>query len=146
MRIRKPSVAGLALTLFVAFGAQSCFGGDAAETETMTPLLLAVHDAPVPFGGSDGHVHLVYELWMTNFSSGDVAVKKIEVLGDGVVLQTLDAEIDAFQVKSKTPGTEAFDEADEKGTPVPVTPVEPAQDVKDAMPLDQLIISLPDGK
>src|SRR5271154_5356894 len=91
MRIRKPSVAGLALTLFVAFGAQSCFGGDAAETETMTPLLLAVHDAPVPFGGSDGRVHLVYELWLTNFSSGDVAVEKTEVLGDGVVLQTLDA-------------------------------------------------------
>jgi murein DD-endopeptidase MepM/ murein hydrolase activator NlpD len=44
----------------------------------------------VPFMGSDGQVHLVYELGMTNFSSADVAVEKIEVLGDGAVLQTLD--------------------------------------------------------
>jgi hypothetical protein len=56
----------------------------------MTPLLLAVHDAPVPFTGSDGRTHLVYELGMTNFSSGNVSVQKVEVLGDGAVLQTLD--------------------------------------------------------
>lgn len=59
-------------------------------TENMTPLLLEVQDAPVPFMGSDGHVHLVYELGMTNFSSADISVEKVEVLGDGVVLQTLD--------------------------------------------------------
>ena len=40
--------------------------------EKMTPVLLAVEDAPVPFMGSDGRVHLVYELWVTNFSSADV--------------------------------------------------------------------------
>ena len=40
----------------------------------MTPVLLAVQDAPVPFMGSDGRMHLVYELWMTNFSSADVRV------------------------------------------------------------------------
>ena len=56
----------------------------------MTPLLLAVQDAPVPFMGSDGHVHLVYELEMTNFSSAEILVEKVEVLGDGVSLQTLD--------------------------------------------------------
>ena len=33
--------------------------------------------------GSDGRVHLVYELWMTNFSSGDVTVEKVEVLDGG---------------------------------------------------------------
>ncbi len=59
--------------------------------EKMTPLVLAVHDAPVPFMGSDGRVHLVYELWVANFSSADVAVKGVEVLGDGGVLQSLDA-------------------------------------------------------
>ena len=37
----------------------------------MTPLLLAVNDAPVPFHASDGRTHLVYELALTNFSSGD---------------------------------------------------------------------------
>ena len=62
-----------------------------AAVEQMTPLLLAVHDAPVPFRGSDNRTHLVYELAMTNFSSGDVSVQKVEVLGDGAVLQTLDA-------------------------------------------------------
>lgn len=59
--------------------------------ESLTPLLLAVHDAPVPFIGSDGQVHLVYELWLLNFSSADAQVEKVEVLGDGVVLQSLDA-------------------------------------------------------
>jgi hypothetical protein len=61
-----------------------------AAAEQMTPLLLAVHDAPVPFNGSDNRTHLVYELAMTNFSSGDVSVQKVEILGDGAVLQTLD--------------------------------------------------------
>jgi hypothetical protein len=63
-----------------------------AAAEQMTPLLLAVHDAPVPFNGSDSRTHLVYELAMTNFSSGDVSVQKVEVLGDGAVLQTLDTK------------------------------------------------------
>jgi Peptidase family M23 len=44
----------------------------------------------VPFMGSDGQVHLVYELGMSNFSSSDIAVEKVEVLGDGVTLETLD--------------------------------------------------------
>jgi hypothetical protein len=60
--------------------------------EKVTPVLLAVQDAPVPFVGSDGRVHLVYELWMTNFSRGDLTVEKVEVLGDGNVLQSFDAE------------------------------------------------------
>jgi Peptidase family M23 len=64
--------------------------GRAEVAEQMTPLLLAVQDPPVPFMGSDGQVHLVYELGMSNFSSSDIAVEKVEVLGDGVTLQTLD--------------------------------------------------------
>ena len=64
--------------------------GRAEPSEQMTPLLLAVQDAPVPFMGSDGRVHLVYELEMTNFSSAEILVEKVEVLGDGVSLQTLD--------------------------------------------------------
>ena len=65
--------------------------GQAAMAEQMTPLLLTVNDAPVPFHASDGRTHLVYELAMTNFSSGDVAIRKLEILGNGAVLQTLDA-------------------------------------------------------
>lgn len=59
--------------------------------EAITPLLLSVHDAPVPFTGSDGRIHLAYELWLVNFSSGDVAIEKVEVLGEGTVLATLNA-------------------------------------------------------
>jgi hypothetical protein len=65
--------------------------GRADVPEKMTPLLLDMQDAPAPFMGSDGRVHLVYELWMTNFSGGDIVVQKVEVLGDGEVLQSLDA-------------------------------------------------------
>jgi hypothetical protein len=65
--------------------------GRAQVSENMTPLLLAVQDAPVPFMGSDGKIHLVYELGMTNFSSAEIAVEKVELVGDGSVLQTLDS-------------------------------------------------------
>jgi murein DD-endopeptidase MepM/ murein hydrolase activator NlpD len=50
-------------------------------------------------------------------------------------------EIWNFQITGKTPGTKAFDEAEEKGTRLVVTPMSPAQSVKAALPLDQLIIS-----
>lgn len=63
----------------------------ARAEERMTPLLLAVPDPPVPFAGSDRRMHLVYELWITNFSSAEAAVEQVEVLGDGKTLTTLDA-------------------------------------------------------
>jgi hypothetical protein len=88
MGIGRRSLIGLVLVGAIAAAEHACFGAREA-VETMTPLLLAVHDAPVPFQGSDGRVHLVYELSLTNFSSGETAVEKVEVLGDGVVLQTL---------------------------------------------------------
>lgn len=66
-------------------------GARGGGMDTMTPLMLAVQDAPVPFMGSDGRVHLVYELWVTNFSSADVLVKGVEVIGDGGVLENFDA-------------------------------------------------------
>jgi murein DD-endopeptidase MepM/ murein hydrolase activator NlpD len=50
-------------------------------------------------------------------------------------------EISAFRVTGKTDGTAAFDEAEEKGTPLAITALSPVQEVKDAMPLDQLIVS-----
>jgi Peptidase family M23 len=68
----------------------SVASGSPQTAETMTPLLLAVQDAPIPFNGSDGRTHLVYELGMTNFSSAPIAVERVEVVGDGVTLETLD--------------------------------------------------------
>jgi murein DD-endopeptidase MepM/ murein hydrolase activator NlpD len=50
-------------------------------------------------------------------------------------------EIRDFQVTGKTPGTAGFDEAEEKGTPMPVTAMTPVMQVKGGLPLDQLIIS-----
>jgi hypothetical protein len=68
----------------------SVASGSPQTAETMTPLLLAVQDAPIPFNGSDGRTHLVYELGMTNFSSAPIAVERVEVVGDGVTLEILD--------------------------------------------------------
>jgi hypothetical protein len=65
----------------------------------MTPLLLAVHDAPVPFTGSDGRTHLVYELWMTNYSSSDATVQKVDVLDSDKIIATFDAKAIAARLQ-----------------------------------------------
>ncbi len=44
----------------------------------------------MPFTGSDGNTHLVYEVWMTNFTSAEARVEKVYIFGDGQPLQTLD--------------------------------------------------------
>jgi hypothetical protein len=80
------SIAILAAMLTRSFAAAT------TPKEEMTPLLLSVQDAPIPFNGSDMSTHLVYELLLTNFSSGEVTIEKVEVLGDGAELQTLDAK------------------------------------------------------
>ena len=76
----------VSLALMLTFAPTAARAG-----ENPTPLILSVQDAPVPFTGSDGNTHLVYELWMLNFSSGDIAVQKLEILADNKVIQTLDA-------------------------------------------------------
>jgi len=63
----------------------------AAERESITPILLSIHRPPVPFRGSDGWTHLVYELWVTNFSSAEATLVGVDVIGDGQPLLTLDA-------------------------------------------------------
>jgi murein DD-endopeptidase MepM/ murein hydrolase activator NlpD len=52
-------------------------------------------------------------------------------------------EIRGYEVTGTTAGTKAFDEAESNGTPLPVTPMDPPEAVRQAMPLDQLIISFP---
>ena len=83
------------LLLWAYFGLVSFIGDPyrvhAAEKEDMMPLLLSVADAPAPFTGSDQRIHLAYELWITNFSSGDANIETIEVLADGSVLHKMDA-------------------------------------------------------
>lgn len=55
----------------------------------MSPLLLSIQHAPIPFAGSDGHTHLVYELRLTNFSSGDATVEQVQILGDDHPIATM---------------------------------------------------------
>ena len=73
------------LAIIAAFAAPP-----ASAADEITPLLLAVYDAPIPFRGSDGRTHLAYELWVTNFSSAEATVEQVRVMGDGKVLSTLD--------------------------------------------------------
>jgi hypothetical protein len=81
------SLATLSLLLFF-----TALPSSSSASERITPVLLSVQDAPIPFIGSDGRTHLVYELWMTNFSSANVAVEQVEILGSGgAVLQTLNS-------------------------------------------------------
>lgn len=72
----------------------NCPPSAASDSEQITPVLMSVANPPVPFIGSDQRVHLVYELWVTNFSSGDTSIEQVEVLGDGAVLHLMEkAEI-----------------------------------------------------
>ena len=62
--------------------------------DALTPLIGAVPFPPVPFAGSDGKTHLVYELSVTNFSSGATTVDKVTVLDadSGATVAELDAD------------------------------------------------------
>lgn len=77
-------------TLLVAAIIASGIGAARAEDQ-ITPLLLAVHDAPIPFRGSDGRTHLAYELWITNYSSAEATVEQVRVLGDSAMLTAFDS-------------------------------------------------------
>ena len=48
--------------------------------DAMTPLVGSVPFAPIPFAGSDGLTHLVYELSVVNFTGGPLTISDIEVL------------------------------------------------------------------
>jgi len=72
--------------------AAGCAASDSRETEKITPLLLQVQTGPIPFHGSDGRMHLVYELWITNFSSAEARLERVEVLGDGKLLQSVEKD------------------------------------------------------
>ena len=75
------------------------FSGATRGAEAITPLLLAVQNPPVPFLGSDGHTHLVYELQITNFSSDEVLLQDVDVIGDGKMLTRLDGDAIASRLQ-----------------------------------------------
>src|SRR5215210_458702 len=63
-------------------------------SQDFTPVVAEVPQAPIPFAGSDGRTHLVYELETTNFSSGQTTIEQLEVLDADTddVVDTLDTE------------------------------------------------------
>lgn len=67
--------------------------GLAGVPDAFTPLVGSVQFAPVPFAGSDGKNHLVYELSLTNFTTGRTTIGEVKVLDptSGVVLADFDA-------------------------------------------------------
>jgi hypothetical protein len=86
-----PPIAALTIAAPVLIALFLAMPGLAREGAVLTPLILAVENAPVPFRGSDGNTHLVYELFVTNFSSGSAAVEGVEILSGDTVLAQLDA-------------------------------------------------------
>lgn len=52
----------------------------ATEALQLTPLIGSVPFAPIPFAGSDGLTHLVYELWVTNFTSAALSILEVTAL------------------------------------------------------------------
>lgn len=61
--------------------ASTTIGHTAAPTpDALTPLIGQVPFAPIPFAGSDGRTHLVYELFVTNFTNGDLTLRDLAVL------------------------------------------------------------------
>ena len=49
--------------------------------------------------------------------------------------------VDSFAVTGRSAGTDAFNEAEQEGTRLEVTPVDPAERVTQALPLDQYVVS-----
>jgi Peptidase family M23 len=63
------------------------------STQDFTPLVGDVLYAPIPFLGSDGQMHLVYELSVTNFTTGTVTIEQLEIVDANTnrVIHTLDS-------------------------------------------------------
>jgi hypothetical protein len=69
--------------------------GAAGEgAQELTPIVGQVPYAPIPFNGSDGRTHLVYELEATNFTGGETSIEQLEVLDADTddVVATLDTK------------------------------------------------------
>src|SRR5215216_4938439 len=63
-------------------------------SQDFTPVVAEAPHAPIPFAGSDGRTHLVYELETTNFTSGEITIEQLEIVdpATGDVVDTLDAK------------------------------------------------------
>lgn len=74
-----------ALTLGAAFGPSASAARAQAgpgPVPQLTALVADVLAAPQPVPGSDGRLHLVYELRLANVTDGNAALKRIAIFGD----------------------------------------------------------------
>jgi murein DD-endopeptidase MepM/ murein hydrolase activator NlpD len=91
-------VLALSIKLWGAVGSASAQDKDGRspteDIQALTPIVGEVSYAPIPFEGSDGRTHLVYELEVTNFSSGKTTIQLLKVLDADTkeVVATLDAK------------------------------------------------------
>ena len=60
--------------------------------DQFTPLLGNTLSAPIPVPATDGRVHLAYELQLLNAIGSAATVERIDVLGDGESLLTLEGD------------------------------------------------------
>jgi hypothetical protein len=85
----------------------------APRPDAITPLVGSVPFAPVPFAGSDGKTHMVYELAVTNFTGAPLTVDELKVLDDrtSAVLGELDAAAlrDRIQTAGSREGAEQLE-------------------------------------
>ncbi len=81
------------------------------------PVDVAVPARPIPFRGAGGQSHLMYELHITNFSRGELRLRRIEVLGDRGPIASFEGRelldilmlvgIDAYDTRTVGPGLRA---------------------------------------
>lgn len=119
----------------------------AQRPDEVTPLVASVPFAPVPFTGSDGRTHLVYELAVTNFTGAPMTVDRVQIqdASDRVV-----GNLDASAVRSRLQPAGSRDGTDrlaagqsgnlfihltmDAGAPIPDTLVHEVTVTADAMP------------
>lgn len=108
-----PLCAGVLLAVVAACGSDtadpagtaSSSGAVALPAQVFTPLVGSVMFPPTPFSGSDGQRHLVYEISLTNFTSGQVTVTGLRTV-DPESKATL-AALDEVAVAGRTKPTGA---------------------------------------
>src|ERR1700712_2199845 len=67
--------------------------------DALTPLLGSVPFAPLPFAGSDGKTHMVYEFAVTNFTNAALVVSDVKI-EDGQSGRVI-GQLDATQLKDR---------------------------------------------
>lgn len=76
-----------------------------AAPEALTPLVGSVLFAPVPFTGSDGLTHLVYELSVVNFTRGKLTISDLTVLNADTDATVGELDSAALQQRSYPAGS-----------------------------------------